>query len=69
MWREDTITEATCITEGSWGMVCAVCGYYDPREVETTGYDPENHEGTEVLVIDREPTATREGSGHYEWSC
>ena len=69
MWRETTITEATCITEGSWGMVCAQCGYYDPREVETTGYDPENHEGTEVLVIDREPTATREGLGHYEWSC
>ena len=69
MWHETTITEATCITEGSWGMVCAICGYYDPREVETTGYNPDNHEGTEVLVIDREPTATREGLGHYEWSC
>ncbi|MBO7614225.1 MAG: hypothetical protein J6T15_00780 [Bacilli bacterium] len=69
MWREDTITEATCKTEGSWGMVCAVCGYYDPREVETTDCNPENHEGTEVLVIDREPTTTTEGLGHYEWSC
>ena len=69
MWRENTITEATCITEGSWGMVCAICGYYDPREVQRTGYNPDNHEGTEVLVIDRQPTATAEGLGHYEWSC
>ena len=68
-WVERDIVEGTCLTEGKSAFVCSVCGYYDEDEVENTGYVSDNHEGTQVMVIDVEPTEATEGSAHYEWSC
>ena len=66
---ETPLSTSTCITRGSWAMVCVECGYYDPREVEYGELDPDNHEGEVVLVVDTPSTATTEGVGHLEWTC
>ena len=68
-WVERTLTESTCLTQGSWTMVCGICGYYDPDEVVYEDLDPDNHEGTKILVVDTAPTEDTEGLAHYEWSC
>ena len=65
----ETIQVGTCLKEEKNAAVCQICGYYDEREVENAGYNPNNHEGVKKLVVDEAATTESEGRGHYEWTC